>query len=277
MVDNAEIRRLHGRLEPCHSFIYFSADAGLAYAALGLDGGQGYFASRSAPMGPVGPEMVTATFYNFKYSVVEAAVPSAWSVASPEAILDARTNAAEATLRTCLGDLADHPDIATITELVGRAALAARPEGRALFAAHAGLEWPDQPLQRWWHVITLMREFRGDAHVAALMLEGINGTEAVVTHVADGSARLPRSLMQATRGWTDEEWADASERLRSRGILGEGETLTEAGAALREHIETMTDRASAQPWEALTDDEMAWLTEAVRPFAKQIMKTIFGR
>jgi hypothetical protein len=277
MVDTSTVRNLARRLEPCHSFIYFSPDAGLGFAGLGLDGGQAYFASRSAAMGPVGPEVVAATFFNFKPELAAEAIPSAWGIASPETILATRFAAAEASLRTYLGDLVDHPDLIEITDQVLRCAEAARPEGRPLFAAHAALPVPDEPLQRFWHAITLEREHRGDAHVAALLLCGLDAPEVLVLDVANGSARLPKALLQATRGWTDHEWDVATSHLDELGLINGDGAVTEAGRALREQVELRTDEGSMPFWSLLDDEEILRLHEIAQPFSAAINKGAFGR
>ena len=99
--------------------IYFVPEAAEAYAGLGITGRHGYFASRAAPMGAVSAEVVVSTFFNFNPEVVHAAIPGAWEVAAPSAIVDARFAAADAALRRVLGDFVDSP------EMIEAAALAA--------------------------------------------------------------------------------------------------------------------------------------------------------
>lgn len=277
MVDLSTAAKLAARLEPCHSFIYFAPEAGLNFHGLGLEGGAGYFASRSAALGPVSPEVVIATFYNFKPSLVRESMAGVWDVTDPAAVLAARHDAAAKALRRMLGEDADGPDIATVGELCREAAVTADPAGRALFAGHAGLPWPDDPLLVFWHAITLLREFRGDGHVSALMLEGVDPVEALVTHVASGLVRLPRALLQATRGWTDEEWAAGEARLRSRGLLAEDGALTPEGTAQRERIEATTTRTAMAPLEVLGDDGVSRLSDLVAPFSTRIRNAMFGR
>ncbi|CAN5912314.1 hypothetical protein BH23ACT2_BH23ACT2_09840 [soil metagenome] len=279
MVDTTTVRTLWRRLEPCHAFIYFAPEAALNYAELGLDGQAGYFASRSAAMGAVGPEVVIATFFNFKPQLVHDALPAAWEATTPAAVLAARLDGADKALRRMLGDDVDHPDLAESAELARKAALAGDPSGRPIFAAHAGLPWPEQAHLVLFHAITLLREHRGDAHVAALTLEGYDAVEALVTHLAGGEIALPPSLLQATRGWTDEEWEAGHERLRQRGHLDpSGDlTLTDAGRATRDRVEALTDAAALAPWTALTDAEADRLRTISAPFTKVIAKAMFAR
>ncbi len=97
-------RKTWRTLEPLHGMVYFVPEAAAAYARLGITGQAGYFASRAAPMGEVGPDVVVSTFYNFNPDVVAAAIPSAWEAAPPSAWLRARLEAADAAFRRILGD-----------------------------------------------------------------------------------------------------------------------------------------------------------------------------
>ena len=279
MVDTATARTLWQRLEPFHAFIYFAPEAAANYAELGLEGSAGYFASRSAAMGPVGPEVVIATFFNFKPALVHAAIPEAWRLTSPAAVLDARLDAADQALRRMLGDDVDEADLAESASLARKAAEAGDASGRPIFAAHAALPWPDAPHLELFHAVTLLREHRGDAHVAALTLEGYDAVEALVSHLASGDIALPPSLLQATRGWTDDEWEAGQERLRQRGLLDASGSLelTEAGRANRQRVEDLTDAASLGPWSALSDPEADRLRTISAPFTKKVAKAMFPR
>jgi hypothetical protein len=77
-------RRLWLVGEPVHALTYFAQAAFDAWAAAGITGfWRGYFATRAAPFGEVGPEVVTASFYNFAPAMVARALPSVWALASP--------------------------------------------------------------------------------------------------------------------------------------------------------------------------------------------------
>jgi hypothetical protein len=266
-------RKTWRTLEPLHGLIYFAPEADEAYAALGLRGNRmGYFASRSAAMGPVTAAVVVATFYNFNPELVESAIPQAWQLASPSAILDARLAAAVRALRRTLPDGAEgSPELAEAAGLARRAAEAAvqRPAGRPLFAAHAALPWPDEPLAVLWHAQTLLREFRGDAHVASLLLYGIGPVEALITHGATGEVPMP--TLQSTRAWPEEAWKAAEESLRSRGYLAADGTLTEEGSRLREAVEHRTDVASLVAYEPLGEDGCERLRALCRPFSRAVV------
>jgi hypothetical protein len=279
-------RKMWRTLEPYHGLVYFTPRATDAYAALGIHGRDGYFASRAAAMGPVGAEVVVATFYNFDPQLVRAAIPAAWEVASPAALLDARRSAADLALldarrsaadlalRDALGDeVVTGDDMRTAAGLARRATEGCAPHGRPLYAAHAALPWPDDPHVALWHAITLLREFRGDGHVAALLVEGLDGCEALVTHgaAADDAVRL--DVLQATRGWPDGPWEAARERLRSRGWLDDEGRLTADGVAGRARVEALTDELALAPWHRLGDESCDRLRALVRPWSKAIVAT----
>ncbi|GAA3148960.1 SCO6745 family protein [Nonomuraea roseoviolacea] len=262
-------RQAWRRLEPVHGMIYFAPEATRRYAALGLKGRAGYFASRGAALGRASAEQVIATFYNFCPDLVRRALPAAWDVVTPEDMLTARSDAAAEALRRA--GLHELPHLDETVALASRAALAAceHLQGRPLFAAHAALPWPEEPIRRLWHAQTLLREFRGDGHIAALLTEGVGGLEALVLHGAAGE--VPSAVLRVSRAWPDEEWAAAVDRLRERGLLGADETLSAEGAALRRHIEDRTDALALPAYGALGEDGCERLAELARPFGRAVV------
>lgn len=262
-------RKMWRTLEPYHGLIYFAPEASAAYEALGIEGFDGYFASRAAAMGAVPAGVVVATFFNFEPDVVARAIPRAWEAAAPAQLLEARLAAADEALRRATGQALDGDDVVRAAELARRAADHCRAPGRPLYAAHADLAWPEAPHLALWHAITLLREFRGDGHIACLVEAGLDGIDALVVHAASGE--VPRSALQTSRGWTDAAWHASVDRLAARGLLdGEG-AFTEAGAALRQRIEDQTDRLALAPWAALGDEACDELRQIVRPLSQAIV------
>jgi hypothetical protein len=262
-------RKTWRTLEPYHGMIYFAPEASEAYEELGIHGFDGYFASRAAAMGPVPAEVVVATFFNFNPEVVHQAIPAAWAIAPPARILEARVAAAGAALRRAVGDLLDGPDVARAAELARTATEACTPAGRPLYAAHAALPWPDDPPLALWHAVTLLREYRGDGHVACLVEAGLSGVEALVLHAASGE--VPRAALQRTRQWSDAAWDAAVEGLAGRGVVEPGGALTEAGAARRAGIEATTDELAMAPWRAIGEEACSELRALVRPLSRAIV------
>lgn len=269
-MDTAIARKTWRTLEPYHGLVYFAPEPVAAYARIGMEGRTGYFASRAAPMGAVATEVVQATFFNFNPGLVRAAMEGAWSTASPDQVLAARLEGADAALRAALGDeVLTSAEVAEGAGLARVAADACTPEGRPLYAGHASLPWPEPPHLALWHAISLLREFRGDGHIACLTVEGLDGCEALVVHGASGE--VAPSVLQTSRAWPDDEWVAASERLVARGWIDEGGGLTPLGLEGRQRIEDRTDALALAPWEALGEAGCERLRALVRPWSKAIV------
>jgi hypothetical protein len=262
-------RRMWPAFETYHAHVYFVPEAAEAYRKLGLKGGwMGYFASRAAALGPASPELVTAVFFNFHPAMVARALPDAWAVASPADVVAARLQTVDVALRRLIPDHLGTPAEAEAAELARAATDATALAGRPLFAALRSLPWPAEPHLALWHACTMLREHRGDGHVAALTAAGLDGCEAHVTVTATGA--VPRETLQSNRKWSDEEWTAAEERLRSRGLIDSSGALTDAGRALRDEVESRTDTLAEAPWLALGAERTERLLELLTPMARAI-------
>jgi hypothetical protein len=252
--------------------IYFAPEAQAAYAALGLTHHRtGYFASRSAPMGAVPPEVVIATFFNFYPPLVRRALEGAWTIAAPQRVLEARYEGADRALRRAFGDALGSTDLATVARIARAAALAATDDvsGRPLFAGHAALPWPDEPHLVLWHAQTLLREFRGDGHVALLRAEGLSGVEALVVHGATGD--VPDVMLQSSRAWPEGEWHAAVDDLRARGVLDASGALTELGRRRRAELEAQTDALAMPAYRDLSADDAEQLVQLGRRCSRMVI------
>jgi hypothetical protein len=266
----ATARRMWLLFEPIHALTYFSDETTAAYKGIGLKGfWQGYFASRVAPMGPVGAEVCSAVFYNFHPDMVAKALPSAWELASPTEVLRARDEALAPLLTELFGE-GSGDDVAAAAELAAEAAAGCDVGGRALYAGHAAVDLPDEPVLRLWWAATLLREHRGDGHVAALVTAGIDGLEAHVLVVAAGI--VERERMRLARGWGDDDWDAAEARLAERGLL-DGGTLTDAGRSLRAELEQTTDELATAPWRHLGAERTGQLAALLGPLRRGVLGT----
>ncbi len=271
-MDPVTARKTWRTLEPVHSMIYFVPEAVERYRGAGIEREQsGYFASRSAPLGAATADLVIATFFNFEPGTVRAAMDGVWSATAPDALIDARLAAADGALRRLLGDRITGDAIDEAASLARSAALAAcdHLEGRPLFAAHAALEWPDEPHLVLWHAQTLLREFRGDGHIAALVAAGVSAVEALITH--GGSGEITAAVLKTTRNWSDDAWTSASDQLIDRGWLEPDGTLTELGSRNRQWVEDRTDALALPAYEAIGDDGCRRLREIVRPMSRAVI------
>lgn len=271
-MDSLTARKTWRTLEPIHGAIYFAAEARDEYGAIGIDDRMtGYFASRSAPMGAVSAEVVIATFFNFDPDLVRRSMDGVWDRVSPAEISDARLRGADRMIRAHAGAFVGTPEIDEAAELARAAAMAAcdRPEGRPLFAGHASLPWPAEPHLVLWHAQSLLREYRGDGHIVALAVEGLDGCEALVTHAAAGD--VSADILRATRQRTGDDWLAAEERLRERGWLDPDLAFTELGQERRDWIEARTDELASAPYDAIGIDGCARLRELCRPISRLMM------
>jgi hypothetical protein len=258
-------RRFFDRFEPVHAVTYFAPESRAALDGLGYRGfWMGYFAARSAPLGMVPREVVTAIFYNFAAERVAKALPAAWAAAGPDAALRARQDSAVAALRR-YGLSADE-NVSVAAELAGRAARDAPLDGRPLFAANLTLPWPKDPLAALWHAATLLREQRGDAHVAVLAAAGVSGRESNVLHAA--ASGIPRDYITRARDYDESAWRQHEQRLAERGLLNHDGSLTAAGRELKDHIESTTDTLALSALDALSDDEVETLFQALTPITR---------
>lgn len=264
-------RRMWATLEPVHAMIYFVAEARDQWEKLGFTHPRmGYFGPRAAAMGRVGAPVVAATFYNFNPATVARFIPEVWDIADPARIVQARYRAADAALRRLLGDAVESEEMAWAAETALEATTACSPAGRPLFAAHAAVPPPDVAHLRLWHAFTLLREYRGDGHVHALMAAGLSGLEAVVSYSATGEL-FDAEFFQRSRGWSKEDWEAGEESLRARGWLDDDGMLTPEGRSLRQEIEDETNRLSLSPWQALGEETAQRLRGSVHPWTRAII------
>jgi hypothetical protein len=224
--------------ETLHAVVYFAPEAREAYAALGLKGyWRGYFASRAAALGPVGGETVAALFAGFAPSFVMRAVPAVWEVAAPETVLEARRTAAAAALSRMLPGRAQDVDLAA--GITGRVVASLDVAGRPLAAAHRAAPRPDEPFGALWHDCTVLREHRGDGHLAAVTSSGLSWP---LPHLL-AAGRLD-ARQQEFRGWSDAAWSLAAQQAAR---LPEGTA---------ERLEVATDVAAAQAYSAMDPEAL---------------------
>jgi len=241
------VRRLGVLIDTLHAVVYFAPEPQAAYRELGLRGyWRGYFASRAAPLGPVGPHLVTALFGGFAPGMVARAIPQVWTVAAPEPVQAARLSGASAALQRLIGD--QDATVRAAAALTGACVEALPLPGRPMAAAQAGLNRPESALAALWHDCTVLREFRGDAHLAAVAIAGLVWPEP---HLLQRNRVDPRQ--REHRGWDEETWQRAAERVRGRD--------------LRE-VEAMTDTLAAPGFAVLGPAEQEELVRLLEPLAR---------
>jgi hypothetical protein len=261
-----EPRDLWQRFETVHAVTYFTPECRDAHQAAGLKGfWMGYFAGRAAPLGAVGPAVVTSLFFNFHEAMVGRALPDAWERATPAAVIAERSAAAAAALRRI--DPSVDERAARVNRSLRSAVAAAPVGGRALFAANRDLA-PDDEVEALWQSCTSLREHRGDGHVAALTAAGLDGCQVHVLFVA--ATGVSAEVHRDARGWSPDHWVEAVDALQRRGLLADDGALTPAGARVRDEIEAVTDRLAAAPWIAVERGEMATVTAELDAMARAV-------
>jgi hypothetical protein len=260
-------RRLFQLVEPVAVVTYMANEPTEAVMALGLRNvWDAYFAGRAAPLGRHVPAAVVhALFYNFAEGEVARHIPRVWDLVTPDAANAARQQGSVAALRRILGDLADAPGIAGAADLVIKAGTSARTDGRALYAAVRTLPLPTEPLARLWHGANLLREHRGDGHVAALLTMGISGTESHVLHAL--SVGMPAANFGRVSHLPQDQLAAVVQGMRARGLIGADGWLTAAGRQTKERVESLTDELAAPAYDILEPDELDQLIEDLEPLA----------
>jgi hypothetical protein len=263
-------RRLWQAIEPLHAVVYFDPGPADAATDLGLRGWwMGYFAGRFAPLGPIGPDAATAMAFGFAPSRVARALPDAWRLVSPEALLVARRAAVARALARALP--AAESQVATLGDLLSEALKGCWFDGRPLAAGWAGLaaDAGEDPYARLWTLTSILREHRGDGHVLAAVALGLRGLDASVTHVASGVTQ--RETLQKSRGWTDDEWDASVRRLRAAGYLTVDGRLSSRGDELRRQLEETTDHLAAGPIEQVGPVGVEKIIELAAPLSRRII------
>ena len=260
-------RRLFRLVEPIALVTYMAEEPTRAVMALGLPSvWDAYFAGRAAPLGSDVPAAVVhALFYNFAEGEVARHIPRVWDKVSPEAAITARQQGSVATLRRILGDLADSPGVARAADRLAKAGSSAPTEGRALYAALRTLPLPTEPVAALWHGANLLREHRGDGHVAALLTAGVGGTESHVLHAL--SAGMPAETFGRVSHLPPAQLAAVVDGMRARGLVGADGWLTDAGRQTKERVEQLTDDLAAPAYDILEPDELDQLVDDLEPIA----------
>lgn len=267
-------RRMFELLEPICLVTYFADEPNEELAALGhRTYWDGYFASRAAPLGRVPAQVVHAAFYSFADGEVARHIPSAWETVPPETSFAAWRRGSAASLRRILGDeLAGSPGLARAADLTTKAATSAPTAGRVVYAGWRALAIPSDPVTRLWHSATMLREHRGDGHVAALVGARIGGTEAHILSALEMGIHPPESFGRVHH-LPKERLAEVMDGLRERGLVDTDGRFTDAGRETKRRIEALTDELAAPPYSALTPAELDELVAELEPITARLVAT----
>ena len=226
---------------------------------------QGYVWGRGSVLGEPKGTVVASAFGVFEPGLIAALYDSGRAACRLADVRAAKEKGAVTALREVLGS-PDGLDVAV--EALRRAAAAADCTGRPMHAGLLALPWPDEPLGRLWHGATILREHRGDSHLATCVAHGLTGLEAnLLTELRVG---WDSQAYTASRGWSPEAMDAATAVLTTRGLVADG-TLTAEGAALRDGIEEATDRL-LQPVVDALGDELPGLLKFLDAWSQQIVE-----
>ncbi|MGF1425430.1 SCO6745 family protein [Kitasatospora sp. LaBMicrA B282] len=265
-------RRMFELLEPICLVTFFADECNEELAALGhRTYWDGYFASRAAPLGRVPAQVVHAAFYSFADGEAARHIPSAWETIPPEASLAARERGSAASVRRILGDeLARSPGLLRAADLTTKAATGAPMDGRVMYAGMRTVAVPSDPVARLWHSATMLREHRGDGHVAALLGARIGGTQAHVLEALAQGIHPPESFGRLHH-LPKLRLAAVMAGLRERGLVDADGRFTEAGRELKQRIEALTDELAAPPYDALSPAELDELVTELEPITAKLV------
>jgi hypothetical protein len=249
---------------------YFDEGCRIANRDAGLKGfWMGYFASRAAPLGPVGPGVVEALFFNFTPTMVRKSIPVAWSLSEPSAIVESRRHAASDALVRAVPGI---EEVASrVVPVLDTCVRSAPGSGRPLFCANRDVVPSEHPVESLWQLATTLREHRGDGHVWVLGSKGLSGCEP--HHLIAAESGIPAEVLRDNRGWSEEEWQSAGDLLVQRGLLDDRVKLTPAGNRMREEIELAIDELAATAYPAVGDAGVEELIERLYPPARVISRS----
>jgi hypothetical protein len=266
----ATARRMFELVEPIGVIPYWADEPTEALYALGFTTfWDTYFAGRAAPLGPVPAEVVDALFYSFAPGEVARHIPKVWRTTTPAAAFAARQAGCAMALRRILGEQVATPAVARAVELLTKAAASAPVEGRPMYAVPRALPIPEEVVARLFHAATLLREHRGDGHVAALMVNGVGGLEAHVLLALD--LGVPAERFGRLHHLPAEQLAAVIDGTRRRGWIGDDGWLSAEGRAVKQRVESLTDDLAAKPYERLTPGELDELMAALEPLAERLV------
>jgi hypothetical protein len=246
-IEATPARRLRDALEPIATQGWWSRAAGERLMALGVDFFPGYVWGRAAALGEPPATVVAATFGVFEPSLI-GAVYEAGAAAVPRAdVLDARCTGAIASIEA----VSTPGECSAIADPLLDALDGLEGLGRPLFSALRALERPDSPAGRLWRAAELVREHRGDGHLAALVAAGLGAAEANV--LTERWLGFDLGEYSGTRGFSPDAIAVAVAELEQRGWLSDGD-VTEVGRTARSNIEAATDASQLRLVEACGAD-----------------------
>jgi helix-turn-helix protein len=247
VVEGRAARRLRDAIEPIAMHAVWSRRTNESLADLGLNFLTAYVFGRAAALGEPEAAVVCSSFAVFDPAFLTPLYEEARGACTRDKLLSVRRQATVSSLAEVLGDA----DVAPAVSVLRRGIAAAQEAGRPLFSGLASQPWPSEPVGQLWRACDLLREHRGDGHIAVFVAAGLGPVEMnILTELWLG---MPLLSYTATRGWDQESIDRAVLWLSARGLFAEG-SLTDAGRRLRDSIEKRTDDLEQPIVDAIGDD-----------------------
>jgi hypothetical protein len=256
-------RRLRDALEPIATQGWWSRASSERLVALGLGFFDGYVWGRAASLGTPAPAVVVATFGVFEAGLLTAVYEQGVAAASRDDVLAARAEGATASL----AGLVSERDAAAVADPLLAVLDGLEGSGRPLFSALRALPRPDSAQGRLWRAAEMVREHRGDGHLAAAAVAGFDAiTLNVFTELWLGYGLGEYS---GTRGFDAAQLDTAVTELEDRGWAS-GPALTPEGSAARRALEAATD-ASQAGLVARLDDHIEAVTAGAASISERVL------
>ena len=138
-----------------------------------------------------------------------------------------------------------------------------------MYAALRAVPIPEDVVARLFHAASLLREYRGDGHITALMAEGVGGLEAHVLFALDMGT--PAENFGRIHHLPAPQLAAVVDGLHDRDLIGDDGWLSEQGRAVRRRVEALTDRLAAKPYDCLEPDGLDELAASLEPLATLVV------
>lgn len=241
-------RRLRDVLAPIGEHAIWSPRTNEVLDKLGLGFVPAYLWGRAVGLGDPPGEVVAAAFGVYEPRLVTAVYEHARRQCGRAGFLAAREEATIASLSDILGDV----DVTGSVAVLRRGVEAADNCGRALFSGLNSLDWPDDPVGQLWRACDLLREHRGDSHMAVWIAAGLG--PVAVNLLTELWLGMPLGVYTAMRrGWPEADIVSAVAELEARGLVS-GAEITAAGRVFRDQLEDRTDALEQPVVDAMGED-----------------------
>ena len=256
-------RRLRDAIEPLGAHAFWNRLTNQRNLDLGLDRFSGYVWGRAAALGEPPAELVVSAFAWFEPVSITVAYERGRSTVARAEMVQGR----DQTTAESLGGILSGADLEPAIAILRRGLAAADGIGRPLFSGLRSRPWPEPAVGRLWRACDLLREHRGDSHIAACIAAGFGALE--MNFLTELWLDMTPVSYSATRRWSEARLTAAVADLEDTGLVAGG-TLTESGRSVRDEIEARTDALEKPILDAIGGD-LEWLLEQLEPWSQAVV------